>query len=141
MKKIVSVSCLLVIGLLPLSGSLFAHHGSAAYSDQMTTLKEVTVTKFQWSNPHSVIMFDVKDDKGNVVHWAAEAGSPSALGLIGWTKGSLHPGDTATVYIFQSKAGTPVGRLNKIVLPDGTTLRDSMLGGDTYKGAADSPKQ
>jgi hypothetical protein len=34
-------------------------------------------------------MFDVKDEKGNVTHWAAEAGSPSVLGLIGWRKTSV----------------------------------------------------
>jgi hypothetical protein len=94
-------------------------------------LKEVTVTKFAWANPHSIVMFDVKDDKGNLVHWAGECGSPSALGLIGWTKSSVQPGDVITVYIYQSKTGNPVGRLNHIVLADGTELRDSALGGDT----------
>jgi hypothetical protein len=33
-----------------------------------------------------------------------------------------------TVYIYPSKNGNPVGRLNKIVLADGTTLKDSALG-------------
>ena len=141
MKSRVLVSCALVVGLLLVCGSLFAHHGSAAYADKIVTLKDATVTKFQWANPHSIVMFDVKDETGNVVHWAGEAGSPSALSLIGWTKSSLQPGDVVTVHIFQSKAGTPVGRLNRIVLADGTALRDSQLGGDAYKGAAEKPQQ
>jgi hypothetical protein len=33
-----------------------------------------------------------------------------------------------TVYLYQSKTGNPVGRLNKIVLADGTELKDSALG-------------
>ena len=129
----VLVLCLSVIVLLSICGSAFAHHGSAAYSDKMITLKEATVTRFQWANPHSIVMFDVKDDKGNLVHWAGEAGSPSALSLLGWSKGSLQPGDVVTIYIFQSKAGTPVGRLNRIVLSDGSTLKDSQLGGGGEK--------
>jgi hypothetical protein len=141
MKSKVFVSGILFVGLLSFCGSLLAHHGSAAYSDKMITLKDATVTKFQWGNPHCIVMFDVKDEKGNVEHWASEAGSPSALSLIGWTKGSVHPGDTITVYIFQSRAGTPVGRLNRIVLPDGTILKDSQLGGNAYKGAAEKEKQ
>jgi Family of unknown function (DUF6152) len=141
MKSKVLVCCAMVADLLFVSGSLFAHHGSAAYADKIVTLKDATVTKFQWANPHSIVMFDVKDEKGDIVHWAGEAGSPSALSLIGWGKNSLQPGDVVTVYIFQSKAGTPVGRLNRIALADGTTLRDSQLGGDAYKGAGEKPQQ
>ena len=137
MRNKALVSSALLVGVLGICGSLFAHHGSAAYADKLTTLKDATVTKFQWGNPHSIVMFDVKDDKGNVVHWAGEAGSPSALSLIGWTKASLQPGDKMTVYIFASKAGTPVGRLNRIELSDGTVLRDSQLGGGGDKGSAD----
>jgi hypothetical protein len=74
-------------------------------------------------------LFDAKDENGNVTHWAGEAGSPSAIGLLGWNRNSLKPGDVITVYIFPAKSGNPVGRLNKIVLADGTTLRDSQLGG------------
>ena len=135
------VPSLLVICVLSICASAFAHHGSAAYADKMVTLKDATVTKFQWANPHSIVMFDVKDDKGNVIHWAGEAGSPSALSLIGWSKSSLQPGDMVTVYIFQSKAGTPVGRLNRIVLSDGTTLKDSQLGGGGEKGYSATPKE
>src|SRR5207245_4509556 len=84
----------LVIRLHVVCARLFAHHGSATYDTQkVVVLKEAAITKFIWANPHSIAMFDVKDDKGSVIHWAAEAGSPSALSLIGWTKNSLRPGD------------------------------------------------
>jgi hypothetical protein len=117
------------LGLLSVCAPLFAHHGAAAYSDQVVILKDATVTKFIWANPHCIVMFDVKDDKGNVTHWAGEEGSPSAVGLLGWNRNSLQPGDVITVYIYPAKSGSPVGRLNKVILPDGKTLRDSQLGG------------
>jgi Family of unknown function (DUF6152) len=117
------------VAILPVSSTVFAHHGNAAYeTSKAVELKGATVTKFVWGNPHTFLMFDVKDDKGNVVHWAGEAGSPSSLGLLGWTKDSVQLGDTITVYIYQSKTGRPVGRLNRIVLADGTALKDSALG-------------
>jgi hypothetical protein len=115
----------LLMGILALCGTAFAHHGNVAYQDKPIELKAGTVTKFIWTNPHSFIMFDVANDKGEVEHWAVEAGSPSALSPRGWTKNSVRPGDTITVTVFQAKNGNPVGRLAKIVFPDGRMLHDS----------------
>jgi hypothetical protein len=128
---------ILLAGVLSACSIVFAHHGAAAYSDQVLILKDAVVTKFIWANPHSIVMFDVKDDKGNVTHWAGEAGSPSAVGLLGWNRNSFQPGDVITVYIYPAKSGSPVGRLNKIILPDGKTLRDSQLGGYNPKEQKD----
>jgi len=119
-----------VLGALTaVRGTAFAHHGSAAYkTDKVVVLKQATVTKFVWANPHAMLMFDVRDDKGNVSHWAGEAGSPSAVRLLGWNKNSIQPGDVITVLLYPSKFETNVGRLEKIVLADGTTLKDSPRG-------------
>jgi hypothetical protein len=123
----------LLVGLLVASVPLLAHHGAAAYADKIVVLKDATVTKFVWANPHTILQFDAKDDKGESVHWAGEAGSPSAIGLLGWNRNSVQPGDIITVYIYPAKSGNPVGRLNKVVLADGKTLRDSQLGGEKQK--------
>ncbi|SRR5579871_4177105 len=126
---LVGVACLAAVPLC-------AHHGAAAYSSKMVVLKDATVTKFVWANPHTILLFDVKDESGNVTHWAGEAGSPSAVGLLGWTKNSVQVGDVITVYIFPSKSGSSVGRLNRIVFADGRVLKDSQLGG--YKDQGDN---
>src|SRR5437016_12357015 len=111
--------------LLTTCGFAFAHHGSAMYVKKAIVLKDATVTKFMWQNPHTLVLFDAKDEKGNVVHWAGEAGSAGAIRLLGWNKYSLRPGDLITVYIWPSKFQSAAGRLEKIVLDDGRTLRDS----------------
>jgi len=116
-------------GVLAASSPVLAHHGNAAYDGTVTMLKGATVTKLSWANPHTIVEFDVKDDKGQLVHWAAELGSPSALGNLGWTKTSLTPGDTITVYVHQAKSKNPVGRIDHVVLADGSILRDSAGGG------------
>ncbi len=102
------------------------------------TLKDAVVTKYSWMNPHALIFFDYTDDKGNVQHWTTEIGSPAAVALLGWNRTTLKPGDVITVYVFQSKSRLSVGRLNKLVLADGTLLRDSQTGGDRGERADDA---
>ena len=130
-KRLKSLAVL--VSVLSVGSPLFAHHGAAAYVDKIAILKDAMVTKFVWANPHSIVLFDVKDDKGEVTHWAGEAGSPSAIGLLGWNRNSVQPGDVLTVYIYPAKSGNPVGRLNKVVFADGKVLRDSQLGGEKPK--------
>jgi Family of unknown function (DUF6152) len=122
----------LLAGVLAVSSPAWAHHGNAAYDGTITILKGATVTKLTWANPHTLVQFDVKDEKGEVVHWVAELGSPSALGNIGWNKNSLQPGDVITVYVNQAKTKNPVGRIDHIVLADGSQLTDS--GGAANQG-------
>jgi hypothetical protein len=130
MKNRLLVAFILGIAVLSVSGSALAHHGTVVYQDQWTEFKDATVTKFAWANPHALIDFDVKDADGKVTHWVAETAAPQALRLIGWSKDSLNPGDTITIRLYASKNGNPAGRLNRIVLADGTILHDTVLGGD-----------
>jgi Family of unknown function (DUF6152) len=120
----------LVVGLLAFSGTMLAHHGSASYSQQPTTLKNVTVTKVNWGNPHTLLLFDFKDAKGNVQHWVSEANAASAISTSGWTKTAVKPGDTLTVVLYAAKNGQTVGRVGKVVLADGREFGDGSLIGD-----------
>lgn len=122
-------SILLLAGILTICGPVSAHHGNAAYSDKVTEFKNATVTKWNWANPHCIVEFDVKDDKGKVVNWTAETGSPEALRLAGSTKNSLRPGDVITIDLHATKTGEPAGRFTKIILADGTVLGDTQGSG------------
>jgi hypothetical protein len=119
------------VGLLAISSPIFAHHGSVAYENtKELVLKNATVTKVNWGNPHVLLLFDVKDDNGNVVHWVAEADAASAVSTTGWTKNAVQPGDVITVYLYQAKNGRPLGRASKVVLADGTAFGPGYLLGD-----------
>ena len=132
------MSFVLVIAFLTICTSVFAHHGAAAYDmSKPLVMKGAIVTKYLWANPHTLVFFDAKDDKGSTTHWSVELGSPSAIALTGWNRVSLKAGDVITVYMFPAKNGNPVGRINKIVLADGTLLRDSQTGADNG-GRADN---
>ena len=130
MKSKLLMALLLSVGLLTICGTVMAHHASAAYADKPMEFKNVTITKFSWINPHSLIYFDAKDANGNVVNWTCETAAPQALRLIGWAKESVAPGDVVSITLYPAKNGNHAGRLNKMVLADGTVLRDTALGGD-----------
>ena len=110
--------------LLIASAPLSAHHGNAAYD----ATKEVTVagvvTEWIVANPHSLLKFDVTDDKGNVTHWIVESGAASANQARGvrLTRQLLKPGDKVTVTMMPAKNGQPVGRIHRLVLPDGRLM-------------------
>jgi hypothetical protein len=128
--KLLVTSALSFILLMGASGRVLAHHGNAAYADTITEFKQAKVTQFAWANPHALINFDATDAKGNLVHMVVETAAPQALRLIGWTKTSVQPGDVITVRMYVAKNGNPAGRLNKIILADGSELHDTQLGGD-----------
>ena len=80
-----------------------AHHGLAAFDQTKKVTLKGTVTEFHFVNPHSVVEFEVKDDKGHVHKWQAEMTSP--VHLKGWTATSLEPGNVVTVTGYRAKGG------------------------------------
>jgi hypothetical protein len=121
------LSVIPLVSLVLVMGSVAqAHHSTAAYESNTVTLKNAIVKKLAWANPHSVVSFDVKDDRGRMTTWSAESGSPSALSRAGWNRNSLKAGDVITVELFPAKNGAHVARLARIVLADGRELLDSV---------------
>jgi uncharacterized protein DUF6152 len=121
----------LFAGLAAIDGPVFAHHGAAAFDmTKPVELKNAVVTEFVWINPHPLIKADVKDEKGSVQHWVMEMGSTASAQLIGWTRTTLLTGDKVTLYVWQAKTRLPVGRFNKVILADGSTMRDTQTGAD-----------
>lgn len=109
-------------GLVIVSVPVFAHHGNAGYDYTKTLTVKGTVTEWVWSNPHCLLKFDAKDEKGNVQHWITEASSPVDMLHAGWSKNTFKPGDEITVDVMPSKDDTTVGRIRKVTLSDGTIL-------------------
>jgi hypothetical protein len=95
------------ISLALVSAPVFAHHGFAGRYDEANPVTvSGTVVEYQFMNPHSMITFDVKDDKGNVQRWEAELGSAGQLHRMdGWDKDTLKPGDHVTIIGPRAKNG------------------------------------
>jgi hypothetical protein len=107
--------------LLVYSASLLAHHGTASFDDKTITLKG-TVTEWVWSNPHCFLKFDVKNESGNVAHWAVETQAPSTMVQWGWARTSFKAGDEVTVALQPVKNGAPIGSTKTVTFADGTVL-------------------
>lgn len=112
-----------VLGLLVSGVPVLGHHSVQAEFDLKKPLTITgVVTKVEWINPHSYLYLDVKDDSGNVKHWAFEMAGPGALrraGLSRADRGGLKAGDTVTVNAVGAKDGTDAGLIKDVTLPDG----------------------
>ncbi len=105
------------VGLLIASGPMFAHHSMAVYDRSREVTIQGTVTKFQFANPHTQIMIDVKKENGEIENWTAVASPPNGLRRAGWRRDSIKPGDQITVTGFPHKDGRPImAVLGKVVV-------------------------
>ena len=94
-----------------------AHHSFAAEFDASKPFKLTgTVTKVEWQNPHTFFYIDVTDEKGKVVNWAMEMGSPNGLTRAGWSRNTMKAGDKVTVEGSLAKDGSPLGNANSVTL-------------------------
>lgn len=121
----------LVAALALAASPLFAHHGTGvAYDIEKTVMLRGTVTEWIWANPHCGLLFDVTDDKGEVVHWGAELGNPHQESGAGFTKDVFKPGDKITASGHPAKSGAPRMSGAKFVLEDGHVLPEKRTKGN-----------
>ena len=118
-----------------------AHHSFAAEFDGSKPVRLVgTITKIEWTNPHTYFYVDVVDSKGTVHNWACEAGNPGALTRRGWKKSDIKFGDKLIVDGYLAKDGSRLMDARRVTLPDGRTVYGGSAGdggpGDNGSDAA-----
>jgi hypothetical protein len=121
MTKINRRLAALLTTLLATAALAIAHHGLAAFDQTKTITLQGTVTEFHFVNPHCVVEFDVKDDKGQVEKWQGQMTSPAHL--RGWTATSLEAGNVVTVTGFRAKSGATYMWITKLHSSNGTELK------------------
>ncbi len=101
-----------------------AHHSFAAEFDADKPIALTgSVTKVEWTNPHTYFYIDVSDQKtGKVVRWALEMGSPNGLMRQGWSRNSLKVGDVVTVEGSRAKDGSNAANARAVSLANGQRL-------------------
>ena len=108
---------------------VLAHHSFAAEFDGNKVIRLVgTITRIEWTNPHSYFYLDVKDDQGNVTKWTCESGNPGALSRRGWKRGDLKFGDTLIVDGYLAKDGSRLVDARRVTLPDGRVVSGASAG-------------
>jgi hypothetical protein len=102
MKRILIALAGAVLSTVP----VLAHHSFAAeYDSSAPVTVKGTVTKVEWTNPHSYVYVDVKDATGNVVNWAIEGYPPNTLRRTGFTRDLMKQGDTVTINGWKARDG------------------------------------
>src|SRR4030095_9757395 len=120
----ISVAACAVLWLVAIA-SVWAHHSPSAIFDMGKRISITgTLTKIDWINPHIVIAIDAKVDGGKVDHWTFERNPPSWYRSVGLARADFAKamGQTVTVEGVRAKDGSLFGYMQKIKLPDGTSL-------------------
>ena len=125
--KLRYVAAVCVVAVSGTAKPTSAHHGVAWYDYSKTVTAKVTVTQFDWSNPHCRVFFDTIDNRKILRHWIVEMHPPNALLEHGWTRQTLHPGDEVSLTFRPAKNHSTTGLLEDLTLPNGITLRQNLL--------------
>ena len=99
-----------------------AHHSPVMFDRTATKTLIGTVVQFTWTNPHSAIQLDVRNESGGVDRWGVELGSPQSMARNGWRSNIIKPGDMVTVVVNPLKSGEFGGIFVSMTLPDGRKL-------------------
>ena len=121
----ITIAGLAAAAALPILG----HHSFAAEFDGTKAVRLTgSLTKIEWTNPHSYFYVDVKDERGNVVNWGCEAGAPGALSRRGFKRGDITLGDTIVVDGYLAKDGSHLIDSRRVTLPDGRIISGGSAG-------------
>ena len=123
-RKLVVPFFVTILGLLTICAPIFAHNGTAGvfdHSHRITT--KATVTQYIWANPHVLIHFTLKNDKGEEETWGVETASPGNMLANGWTKKTFTAGDELLVSFVPAKGDRHFGTCTQFVfVADGKRL-------------------
>lgn len=107
------------------AASLWAHHSPSAEFDMTKRITLTgTLTSVDWVNPHIKVAMEVKSESGKVENWSFESNPPAWFRRVGVGRADLAKaiGQTVKVEGVRAKDASFYGYLQKIIMPDGTSL-------------------
>lgn len=132
--KISNLARVAILVTFPLAAlPVLAHHGASEYDMTKIVSLKATVTELQYVNPHTLLIFSVKDDSGKAAEWEGELPSPNLLSRRGWSRNAVKAGDQVTVIGALAKNGANGMQIKKLVFPDGHELPGTVLPPDSSK--------
>jgi Family of unknown function (DUF6152) len=111
---------LLVLAAVPLR----AHHSfSGEYDTSAPIDLRGTVTRIEWTNPHTFIYLDVAGPDGTHETWQVEAGSPATLNKAKVSRDMLAVGSVVEISGWRHKNGRTRAAGNEIMFANGAKHR------------------
>jgi DNA/RNA endonuclease YhcR with UshA esterase domain len=118
------------LALLCATAPLAAHHSwTAEYDAKKPVTIKGTITKVEWTNPHTHFYLESKEEGGTVTTWNFEMASTLALERAGFSRKTLQVGEQVTIAGFGGKVVTTKAVASSITTPDGKPLFVSGPGG------------
>jgi uncharacterized protein DUF6152 len=102
-----------------ISAPAFAHHSAVMFDENKEITVKGTVKEFQYTNPHSWLLVDVKNADGTVTTWGFEAEGPSTLTRAGIRKSDFAPGTELSITGHPMRDGRPAASWIKATRGDG----------------------
>src|SRR5499426_540942 len=122
----IRLTTLLSVGALGvLTIPLLAHHSGAMFEKEKTITVEGTVKEFQYTNPHSWLLVDVKNKDGSVTTWGFEGEGPSTLQRAGIRPSDFTPGTKVKITGRPMKNGSPAAAWVEAIRADGKRFNPS----------------
>ena len=106
-------------GLFLIAAPSFAHHSAVMFDDTKEVTVSGVVKEFQYTNPHSWLLVDVKNQDGSVTTWGFEAEGPSTLQRAGIRPSEFPVGTKLTITGRPMKDGRPAAIWEYAVRADG----------------------
>jgi uncharacterized protein DUF6152 len=113
-------TALLSIGTaIVLTIPLLAHHSGAMFEKEKTVTVEGVVKRFEYTNPHSWLLVDVKNKDGSVTTWGFEAEGPSTLQRAGIRPSDFTAGTKLKITGHPMKDGSTAAAWVEAIRADG----------------------
>ena len=108
---------------------LAAHHSFAAQYDPTKAIRITgTLSKVEWTNPHTYFYLDVKGEDGQVTTWSCEGAAPASLSRRGFKRGDLKLGDALVVDGYRARDGSHLMDARRVTLADGRIVSGASAG-------------
>ena len=97
----------IALALIAPAVPVIAHHSGTMFDESKDVTLTGVVKEFQYTNPHSWLLVDVKGPDGKVTTWGFEAEGPSTLVRAGIRRSDFAPGTPVTITGHPMRDGRP----------------------------------
>ena len=114
---------LVAVSALTVSVTALAHHSFASYDVSQQKLVEGTVTQWNYNNPHSWLMIEAPDAKGQMTIWSFEGAAIVHAARQGVNGTTYKKGEKVRVVMHPMRDGRNAGAMCFVMKQDGTFTR------------------